>query len=260
MTGVILDERKHAMDALAGNTLGAKPRETVICLVKYYRDEGYKKSDAANTILDFIQGVDRRINIRMWEPVVDRDIKKYWNKPTTILSDIPITQKEIDIVKTLPSLRYRRLMFSMICFAKFADMAEGVRYGWINRKFSQVFQLGNVHICVKEQCDMLYNLKERGLLSFPKKVGNLNTKVECLDYDGEPVMRVTELADVGLQYDFIEDPSKFRQCEVCGRNILKNGKASRVKYCPQCAKKANSERWHDRYMVSKTQSFSVTNM
>lgn len=241
MTGIIFDERAFAIKAIENRDLGAKPKETLTCLVKYYRDEGYKKKDIRAAVTDFIQSTDSRIDIHKWETTVERYTEKFWKSPTSRLADIPVTQKELDAVTGLPTLRYRRLMFALICFAKFADLSAGTNYGWINRKYSQVFQLCNVHICVKEQCLAINALKERGLISLSRKVGKFNIKVECIDWEGDPVLHVDDLRNIGYYYSAVtgDDGGKeMVRCKECGIYVPQS-KNHCVKYCPECARIMN---------------------
>lgn len=236
MTGIILDERKYALKRIEKNDMGGKNYETLICMIKFYRDEGYKKSDAISAVLDFIKGTDSKIDIHKWESTVERYVSKYWKSPTVRLESIPVTQEELDIVNSLPSLRYRRFMFALICFTKFADISSNSRHGWLNRKFTQVFQNGNVHIAPKEQNAMLYRLKEMGLISFSQQVDNLNIKVNCLDYDGKAVIEVDDLRNLGYWYSAISQPELYDRCVNCGEYYQKARQLSNAhKYCKKCA-------------------------
>lgn len=254
MTGIIMDEHAYAQKRIDSKDLGDKPREAVICVIKYYRDKGFNRQDTRAATLDFIQSVDRRIDIHQWEATVDRYLRRNWKTPTVRIQSIPITQDELDKVRALPSERMRRLLFSLICYAKFADMSAGTRHGWINRQYRQIFQNGNVHISVDEQCDMIRRLKEMGLISTTKKIGNLNIKVECIDWDGEPVINVTNLQNTGYQYSATERPLMYKQCESCGMYIKKQSGNSRVRRCEKCAKNTLAAWERNRYLRSKNTS------
>lgn len=241
---IVLNERECAIEALQRCVLDSKPLETLGRVAKYYRSEGYKKSDIHAMLESFMLKCDPTINIVKWQDAIDRQIKDADKFPLIEIEGIPITKKELDICDGLPGKQMRRLMFTLICIAKFCDAVSAKNNGWVNRPDKEIFKMANVVTPIKRQSLMLNDLREAGLIRFSRKVDNININVQCIDHTGKPVLIITDYRNLGYQYmRYCGEP--YFECASCGIVIKRASNAQ--KYCPDCAVDINRQKCRDNY-------------
>lgn len=241
---IVLNERDFAIDALNRCSLDPKPLETLGRVAKYYSAEGYKKQEIRSLLEDFMLKCDPTINIVKWQDAIDRQIRAA-DKTTLIeLDSIPVTKKELTVCDSLPGKQMRRLMFSLICLAKYSNAVSVKNDNWVNRQDKEIFKLANVVTSIKRQSLMLNDLREAGLVRFSRKVDNININVQCLDYDSEPLLQISDFRNLGYQYmRYCGEP--YFECSSCGVVIKRTSNVQ--KYCRDCAIDINRQRALDNY-------------
>jgi len=60
------------------------------------------------------------------------------------IDSIPITDREMDVCEGLGGKMVGRLMFALICYAKFYDALNPHNDGWVNRPDKEVFKAANI--------------------------------------------------------------------------------------------------------------------
>ena len=242
---IVLNERECAIEALQKCVLDAKPLVTLGRVAKYYRAEGYKKSEIHSMLESFMLKCDPTINIVKWQDAIDRQIKDVDKFPLIEIEGVPITQCELDVCNSLSGIQMRRLMFTLICLAKFCNAVSDKNNGWVNRPDKEIFKMANVVTPIKRQSLMLNDLREAGLIRFSRKVDNININVKCIDDVGEPALIVTDYRNLGYQYMRYCGEQYF-ECASCGIVIKKTGKNH--KYCSDCAADINRQRALHNYL------------
>lgn len=233
---IILNEREFAENALRDHILGAKPVETLSRVARYYYAEGYKKTEIGHKLEDFMLQCDPAVNIVKWQSTIDWVAKGADKLELIELDYIPVTQKELDVCGLLSGLQLPRLMFTLICLAKYGDAINEKNNGWVNREDKDVFRLANITTPVVRQSLMMNDLMTMGLIKFSKKVDNINTNVLCLDHKGEPALKISDFRNLGNQYmKYMGGP--YFECTSCGLVIRRTN--NNHLYCPDCAAEAN---------------------
>lgn len=156
------------------------------------------------------------------------------------LEYVPIYEKELKVVESLPNDRQKKFMFTLFAIARYMDCG-----GWINKKdskgLSEVFKLANVTLSFDKKNELLHDLYSNGYIHFGKKVNNLNIRIDLGDTDDNVVYKVTQFENIGNQY--IGNFKKgYKLCaNGCGRKIkvLKIGRPKQ--YCSQCSKLFEAE-------------------
>lgn len=241
---IVLNEREYAMAALQRCDLGAKPLETLGRIAKYYRSEGYKKTEIHRMLESFVLKCDPSINIVKWQDAIAKQVKGTDKYSLVEIDGIPITQKELDICNSLSGKQVKRLMFTLICIAKFNNAANDKNNGWVNRQDNEIFRMANVTTPIKRQSLMLNDLRELGLIRFSRKVDNININVTCIDDNGDPALIITDYRNLGYQYmKYCGEP--YFECASCGI-VVKRG-SNIQKYCRDCAVDVNRQRARDNY-------------
>ena len=241
---IVLNEKDFAITALEKCTLDAKPLETLSRIARYYHSEQYKKSEIRSLLESFMLKCDPGINIVKWQDTIDRLVKEADKFKLIEIDSVPITNRELDICDSLDGKQMRRLMFTLVCLAKFANMANEQNAGWVNRPDKEIFKLANVVTSVKRQSLMLNDLRSSGLIRFSRKVDNININVQCIDMDGDAYLQITDFRNLGYQYmRYCGEP--YFECAECGIVIKRMSNAQ--KYCHDCAVDINRQNAREIY-------------
>lgn len=243
---IVLNERECAIEALQKCVFDTKPLETLGRVAKYYRAEGYRKSDIHNMLESFMLKCDPTINIVKWQDAIDKQIKDADKFPLIEIDGISITRNELEICDGIAGKQMKRLMFTLICLAKFSNAVNAKNNNWVNRPDKEIFKMANVVTPIKRQSLMLNDLREAGLIRFSRKVDNININVPCIDNTGDVALVITDYRNLGYQYmKYCGEP--YFECESCGVVIKRTGKNH--KYCSDCAADIHRQKARDNFKI-----------
>lgn len=243
---VVLNETKQAEYIIEKGEVGTKPTSTLFLLGKYYRQkEKLDKDQTVNKLNEFMVKNYKNYNSALWEEGIE-DIAKKANKyPLREIDSIGITQSELDKIAELHNIKYEKLLFTMLCYAKLYNTISENNNGWVNTDIQELYRISRVTVKYrKDKFLFLNDIEKTGLISFSNKNDNLNLKINFFDMDGESVLDINDFRELGYEYlNFIGEGS-FVRCSECNRLIRKTGK--RDKYCNECKKKKQLE-WDLNY-------------
>lgn len=237
--GIVLNEREYALEALRRCELGVKPADTLRCVAKYYRAEGYHKAEIHERLEVFLQKCDPGINLVKWQDTVARYVKDAERYPLLEIEGVPITRRELEICGGLTGKQMPRLLFTLLCLAKYSDMASEKNNGWVNRSDREIFSMANIVTPTRRKSLMLNDLRGAGLIRFSRKVDNVNINVSCIDKEGEAEMVITDYRNLGYQY-LMRCGEPYFECAECGIMVRRANNAQ--KYCKGCALEVNIQK------------------
>ena len=238
----ILNEKEYIRNIIAS---GVKPDNIsngylITLIAKYYFDkvksQDYLIDIVKKKMLDFnIEGYQeyryankiKKTCIELYELESDKLFRE--------LEYVPIYEKELKVVESLPNDRQKKFMFTLYAIARYMNCD-----GWINKKdskgLSEVFKLANTTLSSDKKNELLHELYSNGYIHFGKKVNNLNIRVGLSDEDDVVIYKIKEFENIGNQY--IGNFKKgYKQCKCCGKKIKVTN--NRVLYCRKCYKDIN---------------------
>lgn len=235
---------------LSRNEFTTTPTHTMTRIARYYYSEGYKKPEIRQKIEEYMLRCDPSINIVSWQKSIDKIVAQADRYSLVEIDSVPITRKEINMCKKAGGAPQQRVLFAMLCFAKFYNILSESNNGWVNQKDAVVFNAANVAMSFKMQALMVADLVEKGFVELSTKVNNTNVRVLFIDNDGKAVARVSDFRNIGNKYQMILG-KPFIECSNCGLVVKRSG--TRQKYCPSCAKSTNRAHTKDRMRESRVQ-------
>lgn len=250
---VILNEVKQAEFIIKSGEIGAKPSSTLFLLGKYYRQkEELSKEQTFEGLNNFMNQHYKNYNPALWEDIIE-DISRKSNKyPLKEIEFIGITQSEINKIAELKNIKYEKLLFTALCYAKLHNIASENNNGWANMTIKELFMISRV--TVKHSADKflyLNDLEKTGCISFSNKNDNLNIKVNIIDTSTNPILEITDFRELGYEYLHYIGDGKFIRCSECGRLVRKvSQKDFSTKYCAQCARQIKNQQ-NKSYYKSK---------
>ena len=243
---VVLNETKQAEYMIEKGEVGTKPTSTLFLLGKYYRQkENLDKEQTVNKLNEFMLTNYKNYNPALWEEAIE-DIAKKANKyPLREIDSIEITQSELDKIAELHNVKYEKLLFTMLCYAKLYNTISENNNGWVNTDIQELYRAARVTVKYRKDKFLFLNDIERtGLISFSNKNDNLNLKVNFFNMDGESVLQISDFRELGYEYlNYIGD-GNFVRCSEC--NILVRKKSEKdfsTRYCKDCKHQKDIEKY-----------------
>lgn len=237
---VVLNEVKEAEKILNSGEVGNKPTSTLFLLGKYYRQKNnLDKTQTSKALDSFMRENYKNYNPVLWENIIE-DISKKANKyPLREIDSIGITQGELDEISKLVNIKYEKLVFTMLCFAKLYNALSENNNGWVNIRIPEIFRIARVTVKYKKDKFLFLNdIEKSGLISFSNKNDNLNLKINFVGNDlDKSVITISDFRELGYEYlNYIGD-GNFIRCSECGRLVRKSG--NKIRYCKDCAYNIN---------------------
>lgn len=230
---IVLNEREWAENAIAGRQLGKTPAETLSRVARYYYHvEGYKKADVRKKLEEFMLQCDPRIILVKWSDLLDSIVRNVNKYPLIEVEGVDITEAELEAIAALDGTLIQRLAFTLLCMAKYWNLANPGNRNWVNTQDKDIMRMANIGTSIKRQSDMFYALKEAGFLRFSRKVDSLNTQVRFIKENSPVKLHISDFRNLGNQY-LMYCGGPFMQCVQCGLTVKRQCNAQ--KYCPDCA-------------------------
>lgn len=239
---IVLNEKKYIEGVMERGEVSNKPSETIGLMAKYYKKMGLSKSETYEKINEYMLKNYKSYNKVKWEDTINKYIDATFRRGYDLIEIdfIPVTDEEISTIKTLKSKRLQRLAFTMLVIAKMNNIVSDKNNNWVNKKDKEIFKHANIKVPIKTQCLLLNDLKTYGLVEFSERVDNVNNRVLFIK-DGEVIIEINDMRNLGYQYDDYVGNGRFKKCEVCGEIIKTNGKND--KYCVVCARDKELEKY-----------------
>ena len=245
---VVLNEKKQAEYIIEKGEVGNKPTSTLFLLAKYYRQkENLNKEQTFNKLNEFMGKNYKNYNSATWEDIIE-DISKKANKyPLREIDHIEITKSEIDMIRSVCDIKYEKLLFTMLCYAKLYNKISDKNNGWVNTNIKELFRVARVSVRYRNDKFLYLNdLETAGLISFSNKNDNLNLRVTFIDDDSETILRVDDFRELGYEYLNHIGDGKFIRCKCCKMLVKKKSNNDRsTKYCNNCAKEVQNKQKYE---------------
>lgn len=225
---IIMNQVKEAEKILETNEFTDSTWTTMSLLVRYYAQiKEYKPKKIRELTEEFFNR-----NAPYWKEYfyaqellekIIKDAKKY---PLTQVDEIPITQKELDTVATASSLKLQKILFTFLVLGKFKFIRKGNT--WINYPNTTFFKMTNTYQTKTERHLLIHDLKEAKYISLTKSIMDRSYHVEIIDPDGEPVMMVKSLENLGYRW-LMYIGKNYAECAECGAMFKPSN--NKQKYC-----------------------------
>jgi hypothetical protein len=233
---IVLNEKKYAIECLENGFVGRKPFFTLSIIAKYYYYcLNYKKSKIEMLLNDFMfknYSIGYQSDRLSWQDTIEKIVKKVNNYTLLELDGVKITKSELKTISGIGNPNKERVMFTILCLAKFGIARNPQSNGWVNTDSKEIFKMARVSCKAKERELYIGDLCDRGLLELPKRNDNVSLRVTFID-DGEEELFISDFRELGYEYLKYKGEN-FIRCAECG--ILTRGnKYGNKRYCKDCA-------------------------
>lgn len=230
---LILNEKKEAERIIVAGDVGNKVNETLSLLSRYYRDKGYSIKEIIQCLNDFMTNNYVNYNPDDWDKIINRYAKS--QKYTLVQIDsIPITKNELLSISQIKDKKLEKLAFTLLVLAKFGNMRNIDNNNWVLVDEYDVLPRARIRGSLVAQYSCFYDLAKMDLITYSRRVDNINVRVGFIDNDSEIVLNITDLRELGYQY-LMYKGEKYIKCAECGI-VMKpsSNKSNNQKYCKEC--------------------------
>lgn len=234
-----MNERDYVDQILSDNIFIGKPVTDLGIAAKYYFAEGYTQKDVRRKLDELLLRCDPNANLVLWSDTLDKQVRRATRRDLVEIDYIPITAPEIKTIDSLPSRTLKKLAFSYLCVAKYYNAANEQNSDWANLPVRDICSMGGIAIPVDKQYELRGELADMGLLQLSVAVDNVNARVLFVDHEGDPVLLVDDMRNLGNQY-FQFMGEKYVKCASCG--LVIGRRSNRQLYCSKCAAKMAREK------------------
>ena len=230
---MILNERKYAEEILTTKQSKNQIASSFGLLARYFRDLGYSKDETSRRLEEFAVSNGGGSCLRRYADIIDKCVASAGKRPLVEINSVPVTQHDRDLCGGIGTEQRARLLFTLICLARYANAVNSKNSGWVNMPDTEIFKLADVKVASKTRQLYLNDLMRRGLISFSKIVDNTNINVKCIEDDESPVIsHISNFTDLGYQYSALMGED-YVECTKCGRYFKK--KIHSMKVCETCS-------------------------
>ena len=228
-----LNERKVAEQAIQSGTYRDKTKDILSLLARYYYHimQIHRKKQIFEFINMWMQRYYKNYNVNEWSDLINLYIDNAKKYPLTQIDCIPVTEAEMKSIQSVEGDKQRRLAFTALVLAKYGNLRNEKNNGWIMVESYQLFKRAEIHESVENSYLLLHDLCKAGLIEWSKRVDNINFQVKYIQDNGDVVMSVTDLRELGLQY-MNYAYGGYGYCRECGKMFKMT--IHNKKYCDDC--------------------------
>ena len=233
---IVLNEKKYAIECLENGFVGKKPFFTLSIIAKYYYHSlGYRKSKINHLLNEFMSQhyAGYHLDKLSWQDTIESIVKKVNKYSLLEVDGVSITQSELRTISEIGNPIKERVMFTILCLAKFGLARNPNSNGWVNTDSKEIFKMARVSCKALERELYIGDLFDRGLLELPMRNDNTSIRVTFIDTDSPEELFVSDFRELGYEYLKYKGEN-FIRCAECG--ILTRGNKNGTKrYCKDCA-------------------------
>lgn len=238
---IIMNDVRYIENYLSGNYILSK-KEYPSFLYKYalYLRDKKNKNDitAAKELESFAERNFIDYSKSAWSNYLENLIGELFicvnNHKLCECNEIIITKNEYDKISSLNNQVHEKLMFTLLCLAKFFNYKHNNNKCWVSGlSSSEIFSLANINAPKEKREIKIGELHSMDLILFNNRVDNLDIKVNIVDDSDEVFCKVDRLTNLGNQYMLLQKNKKYKRCETCGDVIFVRSNSKR--YCKKCA-------------------------
>ena len=231
-TNLILNEKEYVEQILDNCVEVEQPYKVLWRIAKYYFYEGYPKKEIPKLLESFVLRNHPNANMVKLHPYFER-IAKHADKYTLVnILYVPVTESELAKISELDSVLKQRLMFTLVCLAKYGNAVNEANRNWLNRDDRDIFLRAGVNVSSMRRDLMLNDLCELGYIGFSRIVDNTSINIKIIDDDSPTALRIVDFRNLGNQYMRLLG-GNYLECESCG--LVVKRKSNSQKYCQDCA-------------------------
>lgn len=227
-----MNERKEAENTLANGSINTNTASKLFLLAKYYRSIGKTTQQIRDSLSCIMADKYNNYNPDDWDEIIQKYSDKSANYNLVEINEIPITKNELKTISQINNKKLEKVAFTILALAKFCNMKNPNNNNWVLVDEFSVFKRARITGTTQAQFSCFYELSKMDLITYSRKVDNINVRVGFIDNASNTTLKITDLRELGYQY-LMYRGEKFIKCAECG--IITRATAHNKRYCKDCA-------------------------
>ena len=240
---MILNEELYAKNLLLGKNKDIKSAIKKIGYITRYNLHVLNKKEEENYKSTVLWMTKHQENFEesCYSNIVSAYIKKAKNRDFKRIDNISITKNELDKIKSLNNIREEKILFVLLCMAKYQSVFMGFTDGLVNYTITDLCKSARISVPADEREYILHDILVKGLISCPKKNDTKCLRVNFIEENGETELILNEIDCQELAYAYLKwkNGSGFKRCRRCGRLMNSRNKNDFCQYCVQSSQDSN---------------------
>lgn len=240
---MILNEELYAKNLLLGKNKDIKSAIKKIGYITRYNLHVLNKKEEENYKSTVLWMTKHQENFEesCYSNIVSAYIKKAKNRDFKRIDNISITKNELDKIKSLNNIREEKILFVLLCMAKYQSVFMGFTDGLVNYTITDLCKSARISVPADEREYILHDILVKGLISCPKKNDTKCLRVNFIEENGETELILNEIDCQELAYAYLKwkNGSGFKRCRRCGRLMNSRNKNDFCQYCVQSSQDGN---------------------
>ena len=181
--------------------------------------------------------------IRDRDKEIQSQIDRAFESKASDISSIDFYKGELDIIASLEDNKKQRVLFTMLGIAKYHNALNYKNDDWVSKPQNFIFSSAGVHASIVEQCKIIYELKENGMILNTRKADNNRVKILfCQHEPARPVLSCRDLEGLGAIYQnhiggIYMRGKVLKRCPICDIPFLDASTHNNRVYCSKCRNK-----------------------
>ena len=243
-----LDKEKNKRESV----IGSKPSYTLQLLARYFKQVMHlKDKEITERLEDIMKRNYKDYNKVLWENKIEQCVKKAAKTRLNEIDGVGITKKELDLIASLNNIDQEKLVFSMLCYAKFYNTINPKNNNWINVGLTELFKTARVYskkdynnkLVINDVKD-LYDVEkvdiETGEITTVKwitlatLIESNNIKLNFVDDSTDYELIVDDYRELGYTYlKHKTGDSRYKHCKYCGVLFKETSSTKPNNYCKE---------------------------
>jgi len=258
---LILNEKELLRKSLEEGYIDEKKTSnTIRILAKHYFSIDMTKEQVYDSIDNFFKKNYKKYNSVKWQNSFDKIISavyKYKDYKLFDINSIEITENELVRIKSLNNIKYEKVVFILLVYAKIYNKMKNNELGIVKIDQKYIFSDAKVKENTHSQGTILHTFEEMGLITPYRIVNCTDIKINFIDKNSQVVLKITDFRN--YVYEYLRwKGENIINCQNC--NILFYPSNHTHKFCKVCAKEIHSEqeRENSKLRMRKMRNNHVT--
>ena len=240
---LILNETQLVSDSLNNGYVDKKkPSNTIRLLAKHYLSNDMNRPQTINSIDIFLKKNLKGYNSVKWQNIIEKivnSVHKDKDYEMFDIGDINITKNELTKISELKNLKYEKVMFILLVYAKIYNKLNNNDKCWVNEELKYIYSDTKMALKEEDQCKIIYEIAKLEYIEVSRNVDCTNIHVSIVDENSDTEIAIGDFRNL-IYYYLRWKGEKIINCEGCG--ILIKPTSNKHKYCKECAKEINIQK------------------